>query len=227
MWPGWETEPSSGSRTRSPNGSGRLPRRSFLAAFLGPAWSAVPSPILWLFRWLLFRVEFGAGLIKTRGDPCWRELTCLYYHHETQPMPNPLSWYFHRLPGPLHRLEVLGSHFAQLVAPLMLFFPQPIASFAGLVIVITQAWLVLSGNFSWLNFVTLVLAASAFDDAALARVVPLEGASTTVVAWHEGLVIAFQGTPRTSGPRCPQAHYGSVTVTGVERQPRVPWASWP
>jgi len=72
----------------------------FLAAFLGPAWSAVPAPILWLFRWLLFRVEFGAGLIKMRGDPCWRDLTCLDYHHETQPMPNPLSWYFHRLPGP-------------------------------------------------------------------------------------------------------------------------------
>ncbi|WNG25809.1 lipase maturation factor family protein [Cystobacter fuscus] len=163
----------------------------FLAAFLGPAWSAVPAPILWLFRWLLFRVEFGAGLIKMRGDPCWRDLTCLAYHHETQPMPNPLSWYFHRLPRPLHRLEVLGSHFAQLVAPLLLFFPQPIASFAGLVIVITQAWLVLSGNFSWLNFVTIVLAASAFDDAALARVLPLERAGTTVVVWQDGLVIAI------------------------------------
>ncbi|OJH42686.1 lipase maturation factor family protein [Cystobacter ferrugineus] len=162
----------------------------FLAAFLGPAWSAVPAPILWLFRWLLFRVEFGAGLIKMRGDPCWRDLTCLSYHHETQPMPNPLSWYFHRLPGPLHRLEVLGSHFAQLVAPLLLFFPQPIASFAGLVIVITQAWLVLSGNFSWLNFVTIVLAASAFDDAALARILPLERAGTTVVVWHDGLALA-------------------------------------
>ena len=45
-------------------------------------------------------VEFGAGLIKMRGDPCWRDLTCLYYHHETQPMPGPLSWYFHQLPRP-------------------------------------------------------------------------------------------------------------------------------
>ncbi len=99
----------------------------FLAAFLGPGWSAVPAPLLWLFRWLLFRVEFGAGLIKLRGDPCWRDLTCLDYHHETQPMPNPLSWYFHNLPKPLHRAEVLGSHFAQLVAPFLLFFPQPIA----------------------------------------------------------------------------------------------------
>ncbi|MFN2549511.1 MAG: lipase maturation factor family protein, partial [Myxococcales bacterium] len=81
----------------------------FLAAFLGPAWTAVPAPLIWLFRWLLFRLEFGAGLIKMRGDTCWRDLTCLYYHHETQPMPNPLSWYFHHLPKPLHRIEVAGS----------------------------------------------------------------------------------------------------------------------
>ena len=162
----------------------------FLAAFLGPAWSAVPAPAIWLFRWVLFRVEFGAGLIKLRGDPCWRDLTCLYYHHETQPMPNPLSWYFHRLPKPLHRVEVLGSHFAQLVAPILLFFPQPVASFAGLVMAITQSWLVLSGNFSWLNLITIVLAASAFDDRALSRLLPVQHTATTVIAWHDGLVLA-------------------------------------
>lgn len=77
--------------------------------------------MLWLARWLLFRVEFGAGLIKLRGDRCWRNLTCLYYHHETQPMPGPLSWFFHHLPKPLHRIEVAGNHFAQLVVPFALF----------------------------------------------------------------------------------------------------------
>ena len=46
-----------------------------------------------------FRLEFGAGLIKLRGDPCRRDLTCLYYHHETQPLPALLSWFFHHLPG--------------------------------------------------------------------------------------------------------------------------------
>jgi hypothetical protein len=59
---------------------------------------APPTLVLWAVRWLLFRLEFGAGLIKLRGDPCWRDLTCLDYHHETQPLPNPLSWYFHHLP---------------------------------------------------------------------------------------------------------------------------------
>ena len=76
----------------------------FLAIFLGSASTAPPILLTFLFRWLVFRLEFGAGLIKMRGDPCWRNLTCLYYHHETQPMPNPLSWFAHNLPRPLHRL---------------------------------------------------------------------------------------------------------------------------
>jgi len=64
----------------------------FLMIFLGPPGYATPLPVLFLLRWVLFRLEFGAGLIKMRGDSCWRDLTCLHYHHETQPMPNPLSW---------------------------------------------------------------------------------------------------------------------------------------
>ncbi len=154
----------------------------FLAIFLGNASTAPAAPLVILIRWLLFRVEFGAGLIKMRGDPCWRDLTCLYYHHETQPMPNPLSWYFHHLPKPLHRAEVLGNHFAQLVVPFFLFAPQPVASIAGATIVVTQSWLVLSGNFSWLNVITIVLAFAAFSDGPR---VPLE-----TVAWYDGLVVA-------------------------------------
>jgi hypothetical protein len=135
-----------------------------LVAFLGPADAAPPWLTLLLIRWLLFRVEFGAGLIKLRGDPCWRTLTCTEYHHETQPLPGPLSRWFHHLPRPLHRAEVAGNHVAQLVAPFGLFLPQPIAGVAGLVIVVTQAWLMLSGNFAWLNLLTIVLAAAAFSD---------------------------------------------------------------
>ncbi|ORT56111.1 lipase maturation factor family protein [Streptomyces sp. CB03238] len=135
----------------------------FLAVFLGNEDTAPPILILFLLRWLLFRVEFGAGLIKLRGDACWRDLTCLYYHHETQPMPGPLSWFFHHLPKPLHRVEVAANHVTQLVVPVLLFTPQPVASAAAGLIVLTQLWLVLSGNFSWLNWITIVLALSAVD----------------------------------------------------------------
>ncbi len=164
----------------------------FLAIFLGAGPTVPAWPLILLFRWLLFRVEFGAGMIKLRGDRCWRDLTCLYYHHETQPMPNPLSWFFHHLPRPLHRVEVLGNFFAQLVVPFFLFAPQPVASIAGAIIVLTQAWLVLSGNFSWLNFLTMTLAFSAIDDRTLSLVLPIQPPHLTPLPiWWQWLVVGL------------------------------------
>ena len=150
-----------------------LVETGFLAIFLGPSHVAPPALVLWLLRWLVFRVEFGAGLIKIRGDRCWRDLTCLRYHHETQPLPGPLSWRFHHLPMALHKIEVLANHFAQLVVPVLLFAPQPVARWAAVVVIVTQSWLVLSGNFAWLNVVTITIAIPALGDSLLHNVVPL------------------------------------------------------
>ncbi|OBB66498.1 lipase maturation factor family protein [Mycobacterium sp. 852014-50255_SCH5639931] len=165
----------------------------FLLIFLGNDQVAPPVLTLWMARLLLFRVEFGAGLIKMRGDPCWRDLTCLYYHHETQPMPGPLSWFFHHLPKPLHRIEVAGNHFSQLVVPFGLFAPQPVASIAAAIILVTQLWLVASGNFAWLNWVTILLACSAIDDSSVAWVLGPHAhpAPPGPPLWFAALVIAF------------------------------------
>ncbi|GCD33340.1 membrane protein [Streptomyces chrestomyceticus JCM 4735] len=159
----------------------------FLAVFLGNDDTGPPVLVMWLLRWLLFRVEFGAGLIKMRGDRCWRDLTCLYYHHETQPMPGPLSWFFHRLPKPLHRVETAANHFAQLVLPVLLFTPQPVATWAALGIAVTQLWLVLSGNFAWLNWLTVALALSAVDVSWLAG--PPASASAAPPVWFAVLTV--------------------------------------
>jgi hypothetical protein len=142
-----------------------------LAVFMGSERTA-PSPIpIYLVRWMLFRVMFGAGLIKIRGDTCWRDLTCLYYHYETQPMPNPLSWYFHWLPKPVHRFGVLFNHFSELVVPFFYFAPQPFASAAGLLTIYFHLWLMASGNFSFLGFLTIVLATATLGDRLLGRVI--------------------------------------------------------
>jgi hypothetical protein len=141
----------------------------FLAIFLGNDEIAPPFLTLLLFRWLAFRVEFGAGLIKLRGDPCWRDLTCMEWHHETQPLPNPLSWFFHRLPRPIHRAEAVGNFVAQLILPWGLFLPQPFASVAAGLLIATQLYLVVSGNYAWLNWLTIVAVAAALGDAPVPR----------------------------------------------------------
>ncbi|MEH0108247.1 lipase maturation factor family protein [Tersicoccus sp. MR15.9] len=136
----------------------------FLAIFLGDNATAPPFLMLIALRWVLFRLEFGAGMIKIRGDTCWRDLTCLNYHHETQPMPGPFSWYFHHLPAPLHKVEVAGNHITQLIVPFALFLPQPVAGIAAGCMIVTQLWLVISGNFSWLNWMAIVLGLSVLPD---------------------------------------------------------------
>ncbi|WP_167044596.1 lipase maturation factor family protein [Salinibacterium sp. ZJ454] len=166
----------------------------FLVAFLGSDAVPPPTAILILTGWLVFRLEFGAGMIKMRGDRVWRDLTALYYHHETQPMPNPVSRFAHHLPKPVHKLEVLGNHFAQLVVPWLLFFPQPVRSGAAVIIILTQLWLVISGNFAWLNWLTIVLAFGAVSDSvahALVPAIPLDwGAATSAPIWWIVIVLA-------------------------------------
>ncbi len=135
----------------------------FFAVFLGAS-RVVPQAIpIWLFRWLTFRIMFGAGLIKLRGDSCWRDLTCLYYHYETQPIPGPLSWLFHWAPQWVNKGGVLFNHFAELIVPFGILLPQPIAGIAGLITIVFQFSIIISGNLSWLNWLTLILAFSALD----------------------------------------------------------------
>jgi hypothetical protein len=144
----------------------------FLMAFLGSDAAPPPLPIIVLTWWLVFRLEFGAGMIKLRGDAAWRDLTALYYHHETQPMPGPFSRQAHLLPKWFHRLEVVGNHVAQLVVPFLLFAPQPVRTIAAAVVIGTQLWLVVTGNFAWLNWITIVLAFSAVGDSVVLQLLP-------------------------------------------------------
>ena len=169
-----------------------LVEAGFLAVFLGPAHVAPPLLGMWLLRWLLFRLELGAGLIKMRGDRCWRDLTCLNYHHETQPMPNPASWWFHRLHPRLHKVETLANHATQLVIVFGLLAPQPVASVAALVMVVTQGYLILSGNFAWLNLLTLVIALSVIDGRWYAAVLPVDPpAELSSPTWFSAVVIVL------------------------------------
>ena len=136
----------------------------FLAIFLGGSATAPSMWLLWIYRWLLFRVMFGAGLIKIRGDSCWRDLTCLNYYFETQPIPNSLSWYFHWLPEAVHKGGVAFNHVAELLVPFGYFAPQPFAGIAGLLTIAFQGILIVSGNLSWLNWLTLTLCIPTLDD---------------------------------------------------------------
>jgi Lipase maturation factor len=159
---GWETQ---------------LLELTFLTLFLVPVFdprlkqTTAPPPriAIWALRWMLFRLMLGAGLIKIRHDSCWRDLTCLIYHYETQPIPNPLSFFYHHMPPLFHKGGCLFNHFVELIVPFGYFGPARVRRAAGLITILFQCILISSGNLAWLNWVTLVMCIPCFDDAFLAR----------------------------------------------------------
>ncbi|WP_341854693.1 lipase maturation factor family protein [Brachybacterium sp. GPGPB12] len=128
---------------------------------------AVPPPRLMILflLWSLIRLEFGAGMIKMRGDRSWRDLTAMDHHHETQPMPGPLSRTAHLMPRWWHRAEVLGDHAVRLGIIWLVLAPRPVASFAACAVIATQLFLVMTGNYAWLNWLTILVACAAISDA--------------------------------------------------------------
>ena len=115
---------------------------------------------------------FGAGLIKLRGDEIWRSATALYYHFETQPIPGPFSRWFHFLPHNFLKIGVWFNWLAELVAPIFTFGPRWGRHVAGVIMILFQFNLVLSGNLSFLNWLTIVPAFACLDDGFWSKILP-------------------------------------------------------
>src|SRR3954451_3247758 len=157
----------------------QLTETGFLAIFLCPLLDLrpfprrpTPLPIIVLFRWLICRMMLGAGLIKLRGDEIWRNGTALYYHFETQPIPGPLSRWFHFLPRSFLKIGVWFNWLAEIAAPFFVFWPRVARHMAGVVIVLFQINLILSGNLSFLNWLTIIPALACFDDGFWFKILP-------------------------------------------------------
>jgi hypothetical protein len=157
----------------------QLTETGFLAIFLCPFLDPRPFPrhppplqIIVLFRWLAFRIMLGAGLIKLRGDEVWRNNTALYYHFETQPMPGPLSRWFHFMPRLALRMGVWFNWLAEIIAPWFVFWPRVMRHIAGIIIILFQVNLIVSGNLSFLNWLTMVPALACFDDGFWSKLLP-------------------------------------------------------
>jgi uncharacterized membrane protein YphA (DoxX/SURF4 family) len=129
--------------------------------------------VVWLFRWLLFRLRFESGLAKLlSGDPGWRDLTALRHYFETQPLPHPGSWYAHQLPDWLLRAGTGGTLFVELVVPFFIFLPRPWRLFAAWVTILWQVLIIATSNHNFFNLLTICLCLFLFDDRAVGRLLP-------------------------------------------------------
>jgi predicted DCC family thiol-disulfide oxidoreductase YuxK len=140
----------------------------FLAIFLGRA-----TIIVWLFRLLVFRLNFLSGCVKLlSGDPTWHGLTALDYHYHTQPIPNVISWYADKLPRTFQHVSTGAVLAIEIGVPFLIFLPRRIRMFAASCLIGLQLLILTTGNYAFFNWLAIALCLFLFDDQALTRFAP-------------------------------------------------------
>lgn len=123
------------------------------------SWTVIPNPVVWIsVNFLLFRFFFQAGLIKLKThDRTWRDLTAVAYHYQSQPLPNTIAWYVHKLPLWFQKGSTFLMFVLELVAPFGIFFTEEIRLFTFFALFLLQWAIWVTGNFSFLNHLSVVM----------------------------------------------------------------------
>jgi predicted DCC family thiol-disulfide oxidoreductase YuxK len=171
----------------------------FLAIFFASAqwWPRHPARerppsrvVLWLLRWLLFKLMFRSGCVKlTSGDPEWRHLTALNYHFETQPLPTWIGWHAHHFPEWVHKSDTALMFIIEIAIPFLIFLPRRPRQLAFLAFVALQFFILLTGNYCFFNLLTMVLCLTLLDDAAIQKCLPAKWCRCT------GTIISSRRSP--------------------------------
>ena len=153
-----------------------------------PGLDIPPLLIRLALTFLLARLIFSSGIVKLlSGDPTWSDLSAMTYHFETQPIPNPLSWFIHQLPHPLLKLSTIFTFVIELLLPFVLLFPQPkVRLTASLGFLSLMLLIALTGNYAFFNLLTIALCLTLIDNrffptSLLLKTVPLPW---TPVPWR-------------------------------------------
>jgi hypothetical protein len=133
----------------------------FLAIFLRPS-----LPRVWLFQWLLIRLMFQSGLVKLFShDPNWHNLTALSFHYWTQPLPTAIAWYMAQLPEAFQKASVIFTFIVELGLPVLMFGPRRLKQIAAFGTIALQVLIILTGNYTFFNYLAIALCLFLLDDA--------------------------------------------------------------
>ena len=159
----------------------------FLALFL--PWG---SPlVLFLYRFLIARFMLMSGVVKiASGDPAWLKLTALNYHYETQPLPSPLAYYAHLLPGWFNKACVSYVLIVELILPFFVFLSRRFRLCAAWNFIMLETVIILTGNYNFFNLLTILLCIFLFEDYQLEKVIPAQITSICKRKQHQASIIA-------------------------------------
>lgn len=156
---------------------------TFNAIFLSI--TAVPNWMIWIsLNFLIFRFHVQAGIVKLQTrDVSWKNLTALYYHYFTQPIPNTWAWYIQKMPLSFHKVSCILMFVIELPLPLLVFGTQEMRLAAWIGFISLQFFIWLTGNFSYLNYMTAALCTILLSDTYLAPIFGTPAAPVPTPLW--------------------------------------------
>ncbi len=131
--------------------------------------TSAPNPFVWAsLNLLLFRFHLQAGAVKLQSkDPRWRDLTAIFYHYQSQPLPNTLAWLMYKLPLWFHKASTAMMFVCELIVPFGIFLTQEVRLGVCAALIGLQLMIWLTGNFSYLNHMTAVFCLILLNDQTL------------------------------------------------------------
>jgi len=181
---------------------GMLLESGFLSLFLAPGGfrpglGETRPPVraaLYLLLWEWFRIYFESGVAKIAGhDPEWRNFTALDEYYQNGPLPTWIGWYVQHLPHWFHTATTFFTLALELVLIWAAFLPRPFRIALFFVVTPWQIGIILTANYTFLNYLVLVLAFLLLDDRFLMRLFPAK--------WREPLVARSDFPPMGSHSR--------------------------
>ena len=161
---------------------GMLLEAGFLALFfaprgLRPGWGTGSPPsraCLFLLQWEWFRIYFESGMVKLlSGDPEWRHFTAMDQYYQNGPLPTWIGWYVQHLPHWFQAATAGATLVMELGLVFMLFFPRRVRLICFCIVTPWEVGVILTANYTFLNYLVLSLGFLLLDDKTLRRFVPV------------------------------------------------------
>src|SRR5579862_2401214 len=160
---------------------GMLLEAGFLSFFFAPKGlrpglgRSYPGPraSMFLLLWEWFRIYFESGVVKLQsGDPEWRHFTAMDEYYQNGPLPTWIGWYVQHLPHWFHWGTVLATLGLELVLVWMMFLPRRWRIICFCIVTPWQIGVILTANYTFLNYLVLSLGVLLLDDEFLNRILP-------------------------------------------------------
>jgi hypothetical protein len=153
----------------------------FLSLFLAPGGfrprlGEARPPVraaLYLLLWEWFRIYFESGIAKIAGhDPEWRNFTAMDEYYQNGPLPTWIGWYVQHLPHWFHAGTAFFTLALELLVIWAAFLPRPFRIALFFLVTPWQIGIILTANYTFLNYLVLILAFLLLDDRFLMRFFP-------------------------------------------------------